>query len=57
MIEILEGYEDLIRFVADLEKLCDKGMTRFRIHGFQKHVGGSPRLLDLDLRLLRLPGR
>ena len=37
MIEIVQNYDDLFRFVRDLERLQDKGMTRFNLHGFQKH--------------------
>lgn len=37
MIEIIQKYEDLFRFLEDLRRLKDKGMTRFNLHGFQKH--------------------
>jgi hypothetical protein len=37
MIETIQNYDDLFRFVRDLEKLQDRGMTRFNIHGYQKH--------------------
>jgi hypothetical protein len=37
MIEVVQNYDDLFRLVRDLEKLQDKGMTRFNIHGYQKH--------------------
>lgn len=37
MIEIVQNYDDLFRFVRDLEILQDRGLTRFNIHGFQKH--------------------
>jgi hypothetical protein len=37
MIEIVQNYDDLFRLVRDLETLQDKGMTRFNLHGFQKH--------------------
>jgi hypothetical protein len=37
MIEIIQNYDDLFRLVRDLERLQDRGLTRFSIHGFQKH--------------------
>lgn len=37
MIEIVQNYDDLFRLVRDLERLQDRGLTRFNIHGYQKH--------------------
>lgn len=37
MIEIVQNYDDLFHLVRDLERLQDRGMTRFNLHGFQKH--------------------
>lgn len=48
MIETIQNYDDLFRFVRDLERMQDKGMTRFRLHGFQKHGDDTMNLPDLE---------
>jgi len=54
MIETIQNYDDLFRLVRDFEHMQDKGMTRFRLHGFQKHGDETMNLPDLEDGLYHL---